>query len=242
MSIELPARDENETSAEAGGVARRTVLRVGAVGTVGVGLATAQGLVVPALQQKGLLSADGVFAASATAIGDLLLYIEAFPTSPLILDAVHGRAAGPEGARAGADVGLQQLGAAAGTRARASRTRWATSSTRSGATEIGSPDPIVYKIDLLVATHSLHHLAGAADRHERASRPSRSTPPARPTPPARSAYAAAEHDLRVQRHLPRPDDQRRVRQAGAGPLRQPPRREPATTSTGRTSAPRTGRS
>ena len=53
---------------------------------LGVGLATAQGLVVPSLQQKGLWSADGVFSASATTIGDVLLYIEAFPTSPLILE------------------------------------------------------------------------------------------------------------------------------------------------------------
>ena len=86
MTAELRARDDNDKGAEAGGVARRTVLRVGAVGTVGVGLAAAQGLVVPALQQQGLWSADGVFSASATTIGDLLLYTEVFPTSPLILE------------------------------------------------------------------------------------------------------------------------------------------------------------
>src|SRR4029078_5194876 len=77
---------DNATSAEAVGLARLTVLRVGAVGTVGVGLATAQGLVVPALQQQGLWSADGVFSASATTIGDLVLHTEVFPTSPLILE------------------------------------------------------------------------------------------------------------------------------------------------------------
>ena len=54
MTAELRARDENDKGAEAGGVARRTVLQVGAVGGLGVGLATAQGLVVPSLQQQGL--------------------------------------------------------------------------------------------------------------------------------------------------------------------------------------------
>src|SRR5690349_6656977 len=89
----MPATDEAETDEvkndaveSEGGVARRTILRAGAVGGLGVGLATAQGLVVPTLQQKGLWSAHGVFSASATAIGDLLLYTEAFPTSPLILE------------------------------------------------------------------------------------------------------------------------------------------------------------
>src|SRR6478735_1460934 len=87
MTTDMPETnvtdEENETE---GGLARRTVLRVGAVGGVGLGLATAQGLVVPALQDKGLWSADGVFSASATTIGDLLLSTEAFPTSPLILN------------------------------------------------------------------------------------------------------------------------------------------------------------
>jgi len=39
----------------------------------------------PFLAQKGLLSADGAFAATSTALRDQLFYIEKFPTSPLIL-------------------------------------------------------------------------------------------------------------------------------------------------------------
>src|SRR6188768_4066688 len=87
MTTDMPETDVVDEGGETeGGLARRTVLRVGAVGGVGLGLATAQGLVVPSLQQKGLWSTDGVFSASATTIGDVLLYTEAFPTSPLILE------------------------------------------------------------------------------------------------------------------------------------------------------------
>jgi hypothetical protein len=37
------------------------------------------------MAQRGLLSADGAFAATSTALGDVLFYIEKFPTSPLII-------------------------------------------------------------------------------------------------------------------------------------------------------------
>jgi len=75
----------SEESAEAGGVARRTVLKWGAIGGAGVALATAQGVGVPFLAQKGFLSPDGAFAATAEVLSDGGLYIENFPTSPLIL-------------------------------------------------------------------------------------------------------------------------------------------------------------
>jgi hypothetical protein len=61
------------------------VLRLGAVGGVGAALVTGHGFGGPFLSQKGLLSADGAFAATSTVLGDNLFYVEAFPTSPLIL-------------------------------------------------------------------------------------------------------------------------------------------------------------
>ena len=65
------------------GVSRRMVLRLGAVGAAGVALTAAGGW--PSLPcRAGLAFPDGVFAAASTAIDDLV-YIEAFPTSPLIL-------------------------------------------------------------------------------------------------------------------------------------------------------------
>jgi FtsP/CotA-like multicopper oxidase with cupredoxin domain len=58
---------------------------LGAIGGVGAALTAAQGVGGPFLAQRGLLSADGAFAATSTVLGDGLFYIEAFPTSPLIL-------------------------------------------------------------------------------------------------------------------------------------------------------------
>ncbi len=40
---------------------------------------------MPFLAQRGLLTADGAFAATSAALGDTLFYIEKFPSSPLIL-------------------------------------------------------------------------------------------------------------------------------------------------------------
>src|SRR3954447_18623517 len=66
------------------GMSRRNVLRLGALGVAGAALVGGRSLAEPYLSSRGLMSADGVFAAAATAITDAV-YIEAFPTSPLIL-------------------------------------------------------------------------------------------------------------------------------------------------------------
>ena len=77
--------EENEHTT---GVSRRTLFRLGAAGGVGAALAGAS-VGAPYLSQKGLLSLDGAFGATSTALADSLFYIEAFPTSPLILSPVH---------------------------------------------------------------------------------------------------------------------------------------------------------
>jgi len=61
------------------------MLQLGAVGATGVALTAGRELGGPYLARRGLLSADGAFAATSTALGDTLLYIEDFPISPLIL-------------------------------------------------------------------------------------------------------------------------------------------------------------
>src|SRR4051794_32284648 len=61
------------------------LLKVGAAGGLGAGLAGVSGASAPWLAQKGLLSHDGAFAATSTIVGDLLFYTVAFPTSRLIL-------------------------------------------------------------------------------------------------------------------------------------------------------------
>ncbi|MEP6817870.1 MAG: hypothetical protein ABI873_20215 [Marmoricola sp.] len=53
---------------------RRTILRLGAARGFGAALVAAQRLGAPFLAQKALLSADGAFAATSTALGDLLFY------------------------------------------------------------------------------------------------------------------------------------------------------------------------
>ena len=61
------------------------MLRIGALGAAGVAITAGKVLGEPYLAEKGLLTTDGVFAAAATALTDLI-YIEAFPTSPLIVE------------------------------------------------------------------------------------------------------------------------------------------------------------
>jgi FtsP/CotA-like multicopper oxidase with cupredoxin domain len=135
------------------------MLRLGAVGGVGAALVAAQGVGGPLLAQKGLLSADGAFAATSTALGDLLFYIEAFPTSPLIISpfsdplpvpkalapvpqSVYSAWPNPPGPGVGQQNSLgnqqhqiwpSQIPAAAGG---------------------PSPDPLVYKIDVQLRTHA----------------------------------------------------------------------------------------
>src|SRR3954471_18821016 len=76
----------SDSSADQVGLSRRTMLRLGAVGGVGVGVTAAGAFGRPCLSQKGMLSPDGAFGATSTALGDLLFYTEVFPISPLILD------------------------------------------------------------------------------------------------------------------------------------------------------------
>ena len=122
------------------------------VGAAGAAIVAGKAFVEPALAQKGLLSSNGVFAAAATAIADLV-YIEAFPTSPLILEPFKDQLTIPKAMRRPRSRSTWAGRSPPGP-ATASRTRWATSGTRSGRASSATPDPIVYKIDVRVATHS----------------------------------------------------------------------------------------
>src|SRR4051794_37872784 len=149
------------------GVSRRSVLKWGAVGGLGVGVAAAQGFGSPFLAQKGLLSPDGAFGATSTAIGDLLLYTEVFPTSPLILNPFSDPLPIPPAARPvpasehsgwarppGPGLGQQNsIGNKAGEYGKAAGNEtaplWPTD-PKGGQTQ----DPLVYKIDVKLAEHS----------------------------------------------------------------------------------------
>ena len=111
-------------SADAHGVSRRTILRVGAVAGAGVAVATAKGL-------GGFASADSAFALTSVALGDGLFYIENFPTSPLILAPFTDPLPIPK-ALAPIPRSVYSTWANPPGPGVASRTRCATSSTRSG--------------------------------------------------------------------------------------------------------------
>ena len=148
-----------EESAGTNHVSRRTLLRLGAAGGAGAALVAAQGWAGPLLAQKGLLSPDGAFAASSTALGDLLFYIEAFPTSPLILTPFKDQLPIPKALAPTPAVGDSFLkgytewndppGPGEGQQNSMKNERhqiWPD--------KISSPDPLVYKIDLLLRQHA----------------------------------------------------------------------------------------
>jgi len=147
----------SEEIAETNGVSRRTALRLGAAGGVGVALAGAA-VATPQLSQKGLLSLDGAFGATSTNLADNLFYIEAFPTSPLILTPFVDPLAVPKalrpdpsyatwGSPPGPGVGQQNsLG-------NQQHQLW-PGRTPTIPTLNACPDPIVYKIDVKVDTHA----------------------------------------------------------------------------------------
>jgi FtsP/CotA-like multicopper oxidase with cupredoxin domain len=135
------------------GVTRRVVLRLGAVGAAGAAVTAAGSLGAPYLARQGLLSADGAFAATATALGDLLFYVEEFPTSPLILSPFKDplpipKALAPVPA---STVSAWPLPPGPGP---GQQNSLRNEQHQIWPDRIGFPDPIVYKIDLLVRTHS----------------------------------------------------------------------------------------
>ncbi len=149
---------EATTDSTPGGVpdrstTRRTVLRVAAVGGLGAGIAMGQGLLAPTLSRRGLMSPDGVFSATAAELGDLLFYTEAFPTSPLILNPFADQLPIPQALRpvpqSEYSAWRQPPGPGTGQ-----QNSMANERHQIWPAKIGYPDPIVYKIDLLVRPHA----------------------------------------------------------------------------------------
>ncbi|WP_211880699.1 multicopper oxidase family protein [Pseudarthrobacter albicanus] len=143
----------SEKSINAGGLSRRTLLRLGAAGGAGAALVAAEGWGGPFLAQRGLLSADGAFAASSTKLGDLLFYTEAFPTSPLILKPFDDMLTIPKAlapvSKSDFSSWAKPPGPGVGQQNSLVNERhqiWPYT--------IGYPDPIVYKIDVLLRAHA----------------------------------------------------------------------------------------
>ncbi len=144
--------DASLETASSSGVSRRNVLRAGAVGAAAVGLGAGKVLMAPTLQMRGLASPDGVFGAASMAFGDAL-YIEAFPTSPLILNPFTDPLLIPPAAKplTPAEVAALPLPPGPGV---GQQNSFRNETHQIWPDAIGFPDPIVYKFDLLVRQHS----------------------------------------------------------------------------------------
>src|SRR3954454_5571906 len=136
---------------EEGGVSRRAILRWGAITGLGAGVAAVQGVGVPMLHQRGLLSPDGAFGATSTALGDLLFYTEVFPTSPLILEPFIDELNIPKALAPSTDFTSWDKPPGPG---QGQQNSFGNERHQIWTNQIGGLDPIVYKIDLLVRPHA----------------------------------------------------------------------------------------
>ncbi|PNH82217.1 multicopper oxidase family protein [Arthrobacter sp. AFG20] len=155
MSEETATTNEVPTN----NVSRRNLLRLGAAGGAGAALVAAQGWAGPLLAQKGLLSPNGAFAASSTALGDLLFYIEAFPTSPLILKPFDQELTIPKALAPTPAVGDSSTKGYTEWNEPPGPGQGQQNSMRNERhqiwpNQVGSPDPLVYKIDVQLGQHA----------------------------------------------------------------------------------------
>ncbi len=137
-------------------VARREFLRLGAIGGAAVAAGAVASTWMPDLRKRGLLSAEGVFDAGSIAWADVL-YLESFPTSPLILNPFTDelpipKALVPEPYSTGR-TGERRRGRAMVSRTRCGNQRH-SAVVRRGAGDRGRRTPLVYKIELKVDEHA----------------------------------------------------------------------------------------
>ncbi|HET9874055.1 MAG TPA: hypothetical protein VFP89_15850, partial [Propionibacteriaceae bacterium] len=128
------------------------MLKLGAVGAAGVALTAGGSLAEPYLAQKGLLSRDGVFAAASTALTDLV-YVEEFPTSPLILTPFKDKLPIPKALAPIPPSEFSSWKKPPGP-GDGQQNSLANERHQIWPSQLGYPDPLVYKIDLLVRGHA----------------------------------------------------------------------------------------
>ena len=144
---------DTQSSAELGGLGRRTLLRLGAAGGLSAALAGAKVFAVPGLEKGGLLSGDGAFAGTSTALSDLLFYIEKYPTSPLIMSPFKDALTVPQALR---PIPLQDFSAWASPPGPGvgQQNSLGNEQHQIWTKQLNCPDPIVYRIELQVRPHS----------------------------------------------------------------------------------------
>ncbi len=133
-------------------LSRRTLLRLGALSATGVALASANATLAPYLAPRGLMSPDGIFAAAGTVITDLV-YLENFPTSPLILEPFKDELVVPKAARP-EDSSTYSSWAKPPGPGYGQQNSLENERHQKWSSDTNSPDPIVYKLDVEVAGHS----------------------------------------------------------------------------------------
>jgi FtsP/CotA-like multicopper oxidase with cupredoxin domain len=143
----------SEEPSNTGGLARRTLLRLGAAGGAGAAVAAAQAWAAPLLAQRGLLSADGAFAATSTALSDNLFYIEKYPTSPLILSPFRDPLPVPKALAPVPKSVVATWNNPPGP-GPGQQNSLGNEQHQLWPSRIGYPDPIVYKIDVMLRTHA----------------------------------------------------------------------------------------
>ena len=134
------------------GFSRRLFLQAGAVGAAGAAATAAGVFGKPYLMKKGLWSPDGAFAATSTALGDALFYIENFPTSPLILHPFTDPLPIPKALRPEPKLDFTRWAEPPGPGLGQQNSR-RNDRHQMWPRKVGYPDPIIYKIDLRVAKH-----------------------------------------------------------------------------------------
>src|SRR3954453_19547557 len=159
-SIEESEQNTLNTSSGPTHLARRSFLKLGAVGAAAVAVGTTSSLVVPELRRKGLYSANGVFDASSQAFA-ALVYTEVFPTSPLILNPftdefVKPKAASPVSYSEWSNDWTYKPGPGAGQQNSYGDTGVAGDNNTHQRWKgyASDPDPIVYRLKAEVDTHS----------------------------------------------------------------------------------------
>jgi hypothetical protein len=188
-----------------------------------VAAGTGASIIVPRLRQKGLMSGNGLLEAASMAFADSI-YEEVYPTSPLIVDPFSDELMVP---KALSPVPPSVVAAWTDPPGPGNRTAELVAQRDPSAVaecdRLCRPDRLP---DQAASEHALvHDIPGPADlvvgRADDLVRRHGQQVPAgmlRTLPPS-TIYGFEGRS--------RPDDQRRVRQAGAGALREPSRREPA---------------
>ena len=138
----------------ASGVSRRSVLRVSAVSATGAALVTGGAVGGPYLAHRGLLSPDGAIAATGTAIGDVLLYTEVYPVSPLILQPFKDPLNVPRALRPTPTPEFSSWEHPPGP-GEGQQNSYAQPTPPEVVSQTSPvPDPLVYKIDVLIRPHA----------------------------------------------------------------------------------------